>query len=591
MCLRPIKIYNPTKRISLDYSQRFEIEVPCGECAECRETKKSEWYFRTYYQWRETIDKGGYVLFDTLTYDNKNLPHISDIWNKMDRNSLLNYPCFNPEDYRLFFVRLRRALDYRGFDVKDNLKYFLCSEYGSDDTKTHRPHYHILIFITDPTLDPLVLSKLVNTCWSKGRTDGVDYNGAEYVLKKRVFGKGYNMDFKHSQAVCNYVAKYVLKDSKFQKVIDNRIRSVFDRIYEYGWSNDKNKEDEFKKVVRSVSQFHRQSKGFGEYALNMTEKEINDMFDTGMMSMPTSDLKIVKHIPIPKYYQMKIFYEQFRDSHGQLRWRLSDLGMRWKLERAQKLVDLGVKRMENWYKNIDLRYVTPNDELIEGGHLTQEECMIRTQELKDKINKYLDGRSWKDFIIYKMFYKGRIRSNYARNNHIRDDIRMMLYNGLINREFDFDCKDNQELGDTTYEFFWNYNSKKFRRDHGCSIITNYNMFIEMPNGYNGDKDCKGLVMPFVAYSGYDKDSDSMNSEGYLYEALLKRGKFSMTPNSFKLLYCYDENSDPIFHDFDKLISVYEESNYYYNIRKQNTYDEKERLKDVHKTFFGTNKNI
>ena len=211
MCLRPVKIYNPTSRIGLNYNQRYEIEVPCGECAECREAKKEEWYLRTYWQCKQAWDAGGYILFDTLTYNNENLPHISDFidfsrhdyefireddkspYTIVDRGrkylkdenaglfNHLNVSCFNTDHYRKFFVRLRRALDYRGYDSK-KLKYFLTSEYGSTEGLTHRPHYHILFFVEDRELSPLTLSNMIDRCWQKGRTDGYPYKGQAYVL-------------------------------------------------------------------------------------------------------------------------------------------------------------------------------------------------------------------------------------------------------------------------------------------------------------------------------------------------------------------------------------------------------------------------
>ena len=114
-------MYNPCKKISLHGGQRFVLELPCGKCAECREAKRTDIYFRTYYECLDTWRKNGYVYFDTLTYSTPNLPHISDFVNEINRNSALDYSCFNREDFRLFMVRLRRKLSYHGIDVADSL--------------------------------------------------------------------------------------------------------------------------------------------------------------------------------------------------------------------------------------------------------------------------------------------------------------------------------------------------------------------------------------------------------------------------------------------------------------------------------------
>ena len=123
MCLNPITITNSSKIIN--HGRKFVQEVPCGHCAECLEAKKRDWFFRTYYEAKSTFDKGGYILFDTLTYANEHLPHLNDF---LDEKYHLSYrdnvSCFSTEDYRLFMVRLRRALTYEGYDVANNMKYF-----------------------------------------------------------------------------------------------------------------------------------------------------------------------------------------------------------------------------------------------------------------------------------------------------------------------------------------------------------------------------------------------------------------------------------------------------------------------------------
>ena len=231
MCLNPIKLTNPSKTISMSGGQLFQMEVPCGKCAECLERRKNDWYFRTYYEAKSTFDNGGYVYFDTLTYASEHLPHINDyLKEEYQFPESENVSCFNLEHYRLFFVRLRRYLTYHGFDVAHNLKYFLTSEYGDDDRYTHRPHYHVLFFVTDPSLEPLDLSRAVNACWQMGRTDGIDWHPYSYV-KEHIFGYKYNCDRVHMQMVCNYVSKYVAKDSVFSSTIQGKLDHIFTQLY------------------------------------------------------------------------------------------------------------------------------------------------------------------------------------------------------------------------------------------------------------------------------------------------------------------------------------------------------------------------
>ena len=229
MCLKPVKIHNRSLTIGQNDWTQYELTVPCGQCAECKKLIRDQWYLRSYWQAKYTFDQNGYVLFDTLTYDDSHLPHLSDHMPSF-KNSIMDFPCFSHEDIRGFFKRLRGNLEYAGFNPKDNLKYFLCSEYGTSEHCTNRPHYHILLFVTDPNLSPEDLSIHIDKAWQKGRTDGVPYRGLSYVINRNVFGPRYNDDIPHMQAVCGYVMKYVTKDSDFQSRIQYRLNVVMDRL-------------------------------------------------------------------------------------------------------------------------------------------------------------------------------------------------------------------------------------------------------------------------------------------------------------------------------------------------------------------------
>ena len=78
MCLNPIKIRNPTKKIARSGGQKLMLEVQCNKCAECVLAKRAEWNFRSYQELQNTLRNGGFVYFDTLTYSNEHLPMLSD---------------------------------------------------------------------------------------------------------------------------------------------------------------------------------------------------------------------------------------------------------------------------------------------------------------------------------------------------------------------------------------------------------------------------------------------------------------------------------------------------------------------------------
>lgn len=135
------------------------MAVPCNKCIVCRDKCARDWSVRAMC---EAQTSNGYPLFITLTYNDRHLP--SDGVRK--------------DHCQSFLKRLRINLNrYLGYDV--NLRYFLCSEYGS---KTCRPHYHVLLY-NFPSLDTLKRSlSIIERSWS-------------YVVAKEV-SKDYSSDYK-----------------------------------------------------------------------------------------------------------------------------------------------------------------------------------------------------------------------------------------------------------------------------------------------------------------------------------------------------------------------------------------------------------
>lgn len=325
-----------------------------------------EWYYRIYQEWIHTIENGGYVFFDTLTYNDENLPHLSDFLDDVPLE--LDFPCFSRDDIRGFLTRLNSKLKYDYGVQSSDYHRFLVSEYGTDEDATHRPHYHILFFITFD-VDPFEFAEVVRSCWNKGFTD--------YV---RLYGNRANVfrsSSKRSQlAVSNYVAKYVQKSSLFQVELDKRLSNLLlswltersvslipletrvdidniehvfvTRIGEYDYELPYHLSQHYKKrqrdLLRLINQFHLQSKHFGECALENID--IQEVIKDFTLKMP--DCKhFVRSIPLPLYYKRKIFYELL-NINGFRFWVLNDLGKRFKILKDANLVErLAVK-----YKNI-----------------------------------------------------------------------------------------------------------------------------------------------------------------------------------------------------------------------------------------------
>lgn len=158
------------------------IEIPCGQCINCRLQRSKEWSIRLMYE----LPKHNYGYFITLTYNDENLPA---------NNSL------QKKDIQDFLKRWRNK-GYR-YHV-DGLKYYYCGEYGSADN-TERPHYHMIAFMDNPIPDlklhsynfgnPLYKSNYLSNRWGKGFVSigEVTQESRQYVagyINKKLLGKG-----------------------------------------------------------------------------------------------------------------------------------------------------------------------------------------------------------------------------------------------------------------------------------------------------------------------------------------------------------------------------------------------------------------
>lgn len=106
-CLKPV------------YLHKQDMVVPCGKCAFCVATRRSDWATRIEYESKLHVVK----QFITLTYAN---PHLC--WEH-------GKPQLVKEHLQKWFRAVR--------DTGCKIRYYAVGEYGS---KTMRPHYHVLLF-------------------------------------------------------------------------------------------------------------------------------------------------------------------------------------------------------------------------------------------------------------------------------------------------------------------------------------------------------------------------------------------------------------------------------------------------------------
>lgn len=129
-CLHPIPIFP-----SDDVHHLHGMFVPCGKCYACRRKQSLDWCTRCVFEARGVgFDNCSFL---TLTYDDLSLPSCGVLKRHL----------------QLFFKRLRK----RGL----RFRYYACGEYGK---RTHRPHYHAILFGVNTD----ILRTVVDSCWSYG---------------------------------------------------------------------------------------------------------------------------------------------------------------------------------------------------------------------------------------------------------------------------------------------------------------------------------------------------------------------------------------------------------------------------------------
>ncbi len=177
-CTRRLKAYRGVKG-GIAFSPRDgyydqHLELPCGQCIDCRLRRARDWALRMVHESREHERN----CFITLTYDDEHVPEDHSI---------------DVRTWQLFAKRARRRLG--GF------RFFHVGEYGE---RSLRPHYHACIFGQDFSTDrdlwkrdggfPLFTSKLLSELWPYGYhlIGDLSFDSACYVARyvtKKINGK------------------------------------------------------------------------------------------------------------------------------------------------------------------------------------------------------------------------------------------------------------------------------------------------------------------------------------------------------------------------------------------------------------------
>lgn len=222
MCYRPIHIHKASNGF-------VAFDVPCGNCDECREQKRTDMFVRA---WQEYASCGGRICFTTLTFNNENLPYLltcpempiyDGFMNEVDSWPADYTTCWNRDLYKKFIKAVKEKLQYyygtnilhlqrlisenghrkknpewkEKVDSFKPFKYLTVCERGNTDIYydrhgrqrfgSHRPHYHLLLFINFHIPDSKVL-EIISQSWTYGfvyneMVDRTPIKVLDYIVK------------------------------------------------------------------------------------------------------------------------------------------------------------------------------------------------------------------------------------------------------------------------------------------------------------------------------------------------------------------------------------------------------------------------
>lgn len=344
MCTHQRNIISRSKSYT-EGSTKFRQDVPCGHCDDCRLNAKRDWTLRTWSEIERYNLSGGKVAFVTFTYRNNDLPLYPIIREDGTTQMLM---CFN-QDHKTEYIKSIRDYFYREYGLVGDtnkpkakynrkgmplikttlpLRYMWCCEYGMDNRSTHRPHYHVLLFIPPEILktsDFKTENKakhFLRERWDYGWTI---FSPAVHPQTGRPLGLYVQTEF-----AADYVGKYCFKDLDWyaNPLVDEYLRDSDGYI-------DKEKRDAMGKYLPG----HWQSKSFGSALV-----EDFDDFDTYLKGKDFHFLKnALKGITVrsyaPRYIERKLLYTQLPDG----RYVLNEKGIDWKV----KAMPVRMKKVAN----------------------------------------------------------------------------------------------------------------------------------------------------------------------------------------------------------------------------------------------------
>lgn len=191
------KLLDPRKFHSIeDLSENgyYEFLIPCGKCAGCRMDYSKGWSDRMIVELKDNPK----AIFVTLTYRNTDLPR-----------GECGLPSLRVSDLQKFFKRLRKHFPDK------RIRYYCAGEYGP---RTHRPHYHGIIY--GISLDDF--SDL--NCFGLNELKQPYFTSPTF---EKIWSHGFVQLSEVTYHTCAYVSRYCLKKQNHSYYVSQGVEPEF----------------------------------------------------------------------------------------------------------------------------------------------------------------------------------------------------------------------------------------------------------------------------------------------------------------------------------------------------------------------------
>lgn len=313
MCTNPIRIRNK-KYKSLGTLIDTYISVPCGKCDECLKKRANDIYVRARSEYDKCVRNGGCGFMCCLTYSEDVVPKL-DIKSLDGKNRVF---VFNKQDVINFFKRLRinfsRLYIAKLHKAAPLFKYLVTAEFGTDPTRSHRPHYHILIFFDSSVSTSLFRKAFTQSLYNKRTHE--KYFGLRHqceLIDPKKGGIHYTSKYVCKDLMYEYQREYINKMIKFYKDYVNTKFNVinFPSSPEEEFRNRCIRSTkEYKQAVREFVLPYRHMLQFYMLSNDLGVSSYVDRYGEHLLSCPVVNIEnFVYSIP-------KIIKERFQDTYG-----------------------------------------------------------------------------------------------------------------------------------------------------------------------------------------------------------------------------------------------------------------------------------